>query len=329
MPTLKDVADLAGVTVTTVSRMLNNKANVSEKTQKKIREAMKELNYLPNEVARSLINKKSNMIGLIVPSAINFFFANLIQYVETYVSSHNYKLLLCISDLDKDKERECFAMLNANRVDGVIVASRTQNIEKSINFKAPIVTIERALSDDVPSVSPDNYNGGELAALSLMKAGCQNLLYIGSSHEDIEACMRLTGFSDTLRKNGVKNAEIIHAGERDYVNLSYGKVIEELFRKHPRTDGIFAANDVIASQILQYCHNKKIAIPKKLQIIGYDDAGLAALTTPLLSSIRQPIKEMCRAAVENIIQQSNNQTVPKRTVFPVSLIIRESGGLKL
>lgn len=326
MATLKDVATLAGVTVTTVSRMLNNKANVSEKTKKKIYDAMESLDYMPNELARSLITKKSNVIGLIVPSAMNFFFAILIQYIEEYISAHNYKLLLCVSDLDVDKERDYFSMLKANRVSGVILTSRTKDIGKFLNFQAPITTIERTLSDDIPSISSDNYTGGSLAANHLIECGCKNLIYIGSSPEliDMEANKRFKGFSDTLRQAGIKESIVVHAAERDFINLSYANVIEKLFKKYPKTDGIFASNDVIAAQVLQYCYKNSINVPAQMKIVGYDDAGLAALTSPTLTTIRQPIKEMCKAAVESIIRQVEGEMAPKKVVFPVKLIVRES-----
>jgi len=327
MATLKDVADLAGVTVTTVSRMLNKKANVSEHTKQKIHAAMEALDYIPNEVARSLSTKKSHVIGLIVPSAVNFFFASIIQYIEEYVSAHQYKLLLCISDLDKDKEYEYYTMLRANRVDGVIVTSRTRDIDKLIHFQSPVLTIERTLSDGIPSISSDNYAGGSLAALHLLEMGCKNLVYIGGNLAlDIEANRRLEGFSETLRKCGIKETVVAHTGERDFINLSYGNIIESLFMKYADTDGVFASNDVIAAQVLQYCHRHHIDIPGRLKIVGYDDAGLAALCSPTLTTIRQPIKEMCKAAVDNIIQLSKGKMVPKRIIFPVSISMRESSG---
>ncbi|MCL2398156.1 MAG: LacI family transcriptional regulator [Defluviitaleaceae bacterium] len=325
MATLKDVADMAGVTVTTVSRMLNNKVNVSDPTKQKIYKAMETLDYIPNEVARSLLTKKSNVIGLIVPSAVNFFFAAVIQYIEEYISAHQYKLLLCISDLNKEKESEYFTMLRASRVDGVIVTSRTRDIDKLINFKAPIVTIERTLSDDIPSISSDNYAGGSLAADHLLKAGCRNLVYIGGSPDlDVEANKRLAGFSETLHKNNIKETVVIHTSERDFINLSYSEVIENLFQEYSEADGIFASNDVIAAQILQYCYKERIDVPRQIKVVGYDDAGLSALCSPPLTTIRQPIMEMCKCAVENIIQLIEGGTVPSKVIFPVQLIERGS-----
>ena len=325
MATLKDVADKAGVTVTTVSRMLNNKVNVSEKTKKKIYRAMDALDYTPNELARALTMQRSNVIGLIIPSAKHFFFADMIHCIEEYVSAQKYKLLLCVSDLDEKKESEYFTMLKANRVAGVIVASRTQNIGALINFKAPIVTIERTLTEEIPSISSDNYTGGSLAAVHLLKAGCKALAYIGGSPElDMEGNKRFTGFSETLCKEGIKEPVVINATERDFIKLDYENVIESLFQNHRGIDGIFATNDIIAAQILQYCHRHGIKVPEQMKIIGYDDTKLCSLCFPTISSISQPIDEMCRCAVETVIQLSEGKMVPSRILFPVHLVERES-----
>ena len=169
MATLKDVARLSGVTVTTISRMLNNRVNVSEKTRAKILAAMEELDYHPNELAQSLIRQKSSFIGLIVPSAKNFFFGAVIDCVERYVCASGYKLLLCVSDLDVNKEVEYFHMLKSNKVAGVILASHTQNLPEHVNLSnLPLVTIDRTLADSVPSACADNYAGGRLAAEHLL-----------------------------------------------------------------------------------------------------------------------------------------------------------------
>jgi len=325
MPTLKDVADLSGVTVTTVSRMLNNKVNVSDKTKRKIYEAMKALNYTPNEVARSLIMQKSNVIGLIVPSAKNFFFAEVIHYIEEFVSAHQYKLLLCVSDLNREKENEYFTMLNANRVSGVILASRTQDVETFINFKAPILTLERTLSDSIPSISSDSYAGASLVATHLVESGCKNLAYIGVSPElEMEGNKRLSGFRDTLKNNAVDDPVVINATERSFIGNDYKAVVDALFRDFPRVDGVFTSNEVIALQIIQHAQKNCIAIPDRLKVVGYDDTTLSSLCAPPLTSVRQPILEMCKAAVENIIMLSEGKTVPSKVVFPASLIVRGS-----
>ena len=248
MATLKDVARLSGVTVTTISRMLNNRVNVSEKTRAKILAAMEELDYHPNELAQSLIRQKSSFIGLIVPSAKNFFFGAVIDCVERYVCASGYKLLLCVSDLDVNKEVEYFHMLKSNKVAGVILASHTQNLPEHVNLSnLPLVTIDRTLADSVPSACADNYAGGRLAAEHLLD-GCRHLAYIsGSAGIEMDANKRWVGFCDVCRERGAEPPVMVDASERDFIAMRYEPLIHQLFQEHPEVDGVFSSNDIIAS----------------------------------------------------------------------------------
>lgn len=325
MATLKDVAQLAGVTVTTISRMLNNRANVSPKTRAKIEQAMQELDYQPNEIAQSLIKQKRNIIGLIVPSARNFFFSMVIDHVERYASLNGYKLLLCISDLELRKEKEYFNMLKGNKVAGVILASHTQNLEKHISLTQPLVTIDRTVSEEIPSVCADNYNGGRLAARHLLEKGCRSLAYIsGSANIKMDANKRYIGFGDVCREQGVKGPVMVDASEQQFITMKYQNLIHELFQQHPDVDGIFASNDIIAAQILQYCAGAGIRVPEKLKVIGYDDIDLASLCTPQLTTIRQPVEAICKCAVEQVVRAAKGETVPDNVTFPVELVVRET-----
>lgn len=325
MPTLKDVAALAGVTVTTVSRMLNNSAPVSAKTRAKIEAAMQALDYQPNELAQSLTRQKSHFIGLIVPSARHFYFARLIDYIERYVWQAGYKLLLCISDLELQKEIEYFNMLKSNRAAGIIIASHTPQLLEHISFKAPLITLERKLAQDIPAVTADNYNAGRLAGEHLISRGCRQLLYFSGSRKlEMEANKRYAGLSDVCLEHGLAVPGLIDADERAFIAMDYRELIAELFRARAETDGIFCSNDIIAAQILQYCRAQGIEVPQRLRLLGCDDTDLASLTIPRLSSIRQPLEAICAAAVRSLVAAAEGETIPSDTVFPVELIVRES-----
>lgn len=324
MATLKDVARLSGVTVTTISRMLNHRANVSEKTRAKILAAMEELDYHPNELAQSLIKQKSSFIGLIVPSAKNFFFGAVIDCVERYVCASGYKLLLCVSDLDVNKEIEYFHMLKSNKVAGVILASHTQNLLEHVNLTSlPVVTIDRTLADSVPSACADNAFGGQLAAGHLLDRGCRRLAYIsGSAGIEMDANKRWAGFQAVCRERGAAAPVMVDASERDFIAMRYEPLIHRLFQEHPEVDGVFSSNDIIAAQVLQYCSQRGIPVPERLKVVGYDDTDLACLTTPPLTTIHQPVEDICRWAVERIVE--GRTETPEARVFPVQLIQRQS-----
>ncbi len=324
MSTLKDVAEKSGVTVTTVSRMLNGRGYVSDKTKKKIKQAMKELNYQPNALARALSLKKSDFIGLIVPSASHMFFCKIIDYVEHFVSKNGYKLLLCNSNLEPKKEIEYFNMLNANKVAGVIIASRTQNIDKNIAIDAPVISIDRIISPTIPSICSDNYQGGVLAAEHLIAKGCKKLVHIsGSTNLNMDGNKRYYGFKEVCEKKGIPYV-VIDATEEQFLSMHYETIINMIFDNHPDVDGIFTSNDIIAAQVIGICNKRGIKIPDQIKIVGYDNIDLCTLCSPTITTIHQSVKEICQYAVESIIFKTDNKTIPSSVAFPVTLIERET-----
>lgn len=324
MASLKEVAEKAGVTITTVSRMLNKPDKVSKKTSERIRQAMNDLQYKPNEIAQSLSKKTSNIIGLIVPSARNYFFCKIIDSIEHYTTIYGYKLLLCASNHERSKEIEYFGMLKANKVAGVIIASRTQDIGESVSLDAPIISIDRRISPIIPSVSSDNFIGGCLAARHLIEKGSKKMAYFSGSPTlvGMDANRRLQGFESILKEHGM-NPVVLELSEDRFVSMKYEDVITAFFAEHDDIDGVFTSNDIIAAQIIRYCHVKGINVPGKMRIVGYDDIDLAGLYTPSITTIRQPIDDICRFAVESIVNYKD-RTIPITTTFPVKLIERES-----
>lgn len=325
MATLKDVASLAGVTVTTVSRMMNGRCNVSPATRAKIEDAMKTLGYHPNELARGLAKKSSNIIGLIVPSAQNYFFASVIEHVEAYASANGCKLLLCVSNLDAQKEKEYFNMLLANKVMGIILASHTQNIDDFIHIDAPLIVIERTPAVNVPCALTDNYSGGYLAGKHLIEKGCKKILYFsGHSTIDADPHKRLIGLKDACKDLGVAQPIQFDASWEQFISMNYDATVEQIFRRYPDVDGILASNDIMAANIVRYCHRHGIRIPEDLKVIGYDDTSFARHCTPQLTTIHQPIDELCCFAVKSILRAAEGQMIPVSATFPVRLVERET-----
>ena len=322
MATIKDVAKLSGVTVTTVSRMLNNRGYVSEKTKKNIRKAMKELNYQPNEIARSLSTKKSKIIGLVVPSASNPFFSKVIDAVEHHCSNNKYKLLLCNSNREIEKETEYFDMLNANKVSGVIIASHTQNLASNIVVDSFVISIDRVIGTNIPSVCSENYQGGVLAAEHLISKGCKKLAHISGSYDlNMDANKRFFGFRDVCEKNKIPYV-VIDASEEQFVSMHYQEMIASLLKNNPDVNGIFTSNDILAAEVIQACYNKGIKVPDQMKIVGYDDIDLCEIYTPPITTIHQPINDICKYAVESIIFNTEKGIIPINVTFPVRLVVR-------
>lgn len=324
MPTLKDVAERAHVTVTTVSRVLNHRGAISEKTAKRVFAAMQEIGYHPNEAARSLSGKSSNIIGVIVPAVSNPFFADMANHLEQYASEQGYKIILCNSNHEKSKEKEYIDMLRSNKVAGIVLASRTRNLDELEDASLPIVSFERIASNQLSAVACDNYHGGVLAAQHLIDCGCTNLVHIGGVvNLAMPADDRCKGFVDVCEKSGVPY-RIISTLESHFRNMDYAEIIEALLKDDPSVDGIFASSDVIAAEVLHVCHTHGIQVPEQMQVVGFDDTKLSRLLTPRLTTIHQPLEQMCHLALDTILAQRNGNDVSSRTILNVQLIQRET-----
>lgn len=324
MATLKDVAEKAGVTVTTVSRVINNRGYISEQTRKKIYDVMKELNYQPNELARSLSKQRTNTIGIIVPHIVHPYFAKLISYLETAAANRKYKILLCNTKEQTEKELEYIEMCMSNRVSGIVLCSRNIDINKMKNLGIPVITIERNLEAGTVGIECDNYLGGKLATEHLIECGCKSLLHFsGIIDEDMPADARAEAFIDVCNKNGVRHYEK-QSNINIYNNMDYHEFIKKTLLEVPAVDGIFASSDLIAAQVIQVCAALNIKIPEQLKLVGFDDVDIAQLTTPMITTIHQPIKEMSDWAIEFIEKSLKNEAVPEQIKLPVTLVKRQT-----
>lgn len=324
MATLKDVAEEAGLTVGTVSRVLNNRGYISDNAREKVRNAMKKLNYHPNEVARSLQGKSTNTIGLIVPHIRHPYFAEMISNIENEAYKKGYRILLCNSQSIEEKEREYIEICTGNRVAGIILCSGTVSVEVFEGIHVPVVTMERFLDNGTAAVECDNRQGGALAAEKLISCGCRHLLHVGNiSSVSMPADQRSEGFREVCEKKGIAFAEVF-TEQAQYHDMKYDAMIEAALSERPETDGLFANSDVIAAQALQVCRRLGVPVPSKMKIVGFDDVNIAALTTPQLTTIHQPVREMAEIAVSLLHDAVSGKMVPKRTVLPVYLVERET-----
>lgn len=323
MPTIKDVALRAGVTVTTVSRVLNNRGYISDRTRHKVAEAMKELDYVPNEMARSLLRQRSGIIGLIVPTVSHPFFGELAMHIEYYAYEAGYKILLCNSHLDSAKERDYIDMLKRHKVDGIIMGSHTLDVHEYLNLSMPVVTIDRKLDARIPSVSSDNRQGGLLATRRLISRGCRKVAMIaGSLQLDLLANQRCTSFIAETETRGIPHVMV--QTNLDVLDYSqYGDLVDKLFAEHPDVDGVFTS-DVKAAHVIQACARMGKAVPRDVKVVGYDDTQIASLLVPRLTTIRQPKEAMAKLALETVVKQICGEPYSLETILPVELVERDS-----
>lgn len=324
MATLKDVAERSGVTVTTVSRVINNRGYISDQTRQRVYDVMKELNYQPNELARSLSMQRTNTIGIIVPHIVHPYFAKLISNLESEAAKKKLKIMLCNTKGETEKEKEYIEMCSSNRVSGIILCSRNVNAKQIADLNIPVICFEKNSEVGITSIQCDNYMGGRLATEHLIQHGCRSLIHFGGiTNEDMPADDRSKAFIDVCDHHGVKHYEK-QSDIRIYNEMEYHDYIKKTLLEVPDADGVFASSDLIAAQVIQVCKSLGISVPEQMKLVGFDDVNIAQLTTPTITTIRQPVKEMSEWAIEFIIKKMNGQMIPDKLTLPVQLIQRQS-----
>ncbi|QKS72550.1 LacI family DNA-binding transcriptional regulator [Paenalkalicoccus suaedae] len=299
MATIRDVAKSAGVSVATVSRVLNKKGYVSKESEKAVMSAIASLNYEPNSVARTLNNKSSSMIGLVVPDITNPFFPELARAIEDVANIYGYTVVLCNTDEEVKKEKQYLHALKQKYIDGIILTTSSLSDEDYSKLNIPIVALDRVIDDKTPSVFSDNKKGGEMATEHLIANGCKYLAHIRGPIGVGPADDRYEGFVETAEKFNVPYI-VVNA---DFHLDRSREVAEELLRNHPNIDGIFASSDVAAAGVMKAAHSVGRLIPENLNVIGFDGIPMGTMLTPALTTVKQPIYDMGALATRLLIKQ--------------------------
>lgn len=315
------MAKAAGVSVATVSRVLNETGYVHEDTKKAVNEAIKQLNYSPNEVARSLFKRKSRLIGLLLPDITNPFFPLLARGVEDEMQLHDFRLIFGNTDEDGEKEKDYIQTFQQNNVIGMI--SMTNNLSKTTyqDLALPVVFLDRT-SSSLPSVYADGKEGGRLAAREIINRGSKRITLIKGPALLQTAQDRFLGALEVLSSSDI-NFYVMSTSSFSFNDAE--KWAKDLFEKYGDTDGIIASNDIVATAVLHEALRRGKSIPSDLQIIGFDDIPHSSLLFPPLSTIRQPAYEMGREAAKLLINMINNKKVHEKNIqLPVSFIERST-----
>jgi len=324
MTTLDDIAKLAGVSATTVSRVINNYGSLSEKTKNKVFAAMKELNYQPNSLARSLKGKKTQLIGVILPGVSNPFFGQMVQEIEDQLFKKGFRMILCNAGNDSEKERDYLRMLMANRVDGIIAGSHNLGIEEYQKVGLPIISFDRYLSDKIPIVSSDNYYGGKLAAQSLLMSGSRKLQIItGANRPNSPTSDRLKGFKEVLDKHDL-NFDVMEIEFGSSPNIKSLKIKELLSKK--QVDGIFCTDDLTALLVMQQARELGIILADDVRLVGYDGSKFIQNYHPELTTIMQPISDIVTMMIDLLLKRIDNPEcqLEANYTLPVKLLTGET-----
>ena len=323
MVTIKDVAVRAGVSVTTVSRVMNNRGPLSENTKTAVKRAMEELGYMPNDVARALGKNSLNIIGLIVPSIQHPFFAELVHAFEYDSYTRGYKLMVSASDYNYKKEKHSVGLLRRTMVDGIIYASHSMGSDFLEDMKVPAVTLENVFAG-LPAILSDNAQGGFLAARHLLARGCRNLVTIsGQRNLHLSADERTVSFIRECERQGA-SCKVYSADEEMLKTMEYSRIVSQVFNENPNMDGIFASSDIIGAQCIQMAFSLGYKILDEIKIVGYDDVILSRLVYPPLTSIRQNIPDLVKATMDTLVALIAGEKVPETQTIPVTFIERRT-----
>lgn len=321
MATIKDVAKKANVSVATVSRVVNNTGYVNTETRNLVLDAIKSLDYIPSELARSLFKKQSNLIGVIIPHLTTYFYGELIEALEDAVIDKGYRLMTFNSRNDAEREQRFMNVFSQYHISGLIVAAHLNKLRSYQKLALPMVAIDHHVSDTIPSISSDNQMGGELAAKHFLKRKAKKVIHFRGASFLLTVKDRDQGFKKTLAKSDI---QIIDA-DLDF-NTPDTEKIKETLSAHKDVDGIFCDGDLIAMHVIKVAEKVGLKIPDDFELIGYDDLELNQLITPTLSSVQQDIELIAKKAIESLIEliKDSKATLPDHQTFPVRLIERDS-----
>lgn len=320
MVTIKDVAIKAGVGIATVSRVINNQPRVKESTRLRVKAVIEELGYTPSEIARNMTRRRSGIIGFVVPYSHHIFFASLIYHLENALFKYNYKLMVCNSGSDIQKEIELIGMLKNQRVDGIVFLTSNE-VDKIIPKGRPIISFDRRF-EGVAYVTTDNYRGGQIAAQTLIEAGAKKLLFIGDdaqgelSRITTEVSNRRKGFIDYCKKVGFENVKTIeYPLEERFIPT---KFIQKMVHKNLEYDGIFAISDELGYHLIQIYQSLGKKIPEDVKIISFDGIDAPFFNTNKITAIQQPLEEIGEQLASNIVALVEGRDVVD-VVLPITL----------
>ncbi|EGL83309.1 transcriptional regulator, LacI family [Caldalkalibacillus thermarum TA2.A1] len=333
-PTIYDVAKEAQVSIATVSKVINDTGRISEKTRKRVLEAMEKLRYQPSVVASALTGKRTNTLGLLIPDLANPFFAEVARHVEDRGQEKGFNVIMCSTDYNPAKEAKYISLLKQKQVDGIILGSGFYNDQMIAELQQenfPLVMISQEIPAlDIDTVSVDDFMGGYQVTQYLLSLGHRRIGVIAESFQDNPANVRwsskerIRGYREALEAAGIGFDEdlvfisnsTIEAGKR---------VAGALLDAGPHPTAIFALNDVLAIGTIKAVRERGLKIPEDIAIVGFDDTILATIVDPPLTTVAQPIRDMGYQAMDLLIEKiEGKENTTKRIILSPQLMIRQT-----
>lgn len=321
MSSMNDVAKKAGVSIATVSRVLNSNGNVNDATRARILKVIKELKYQPSRVAKRLRSKSvsSNLFGVLLADIVNPFYVDVLRGIEEVAYKNNYAIIMCNFGQDEKKEKLYLDILQSEAIDGLIASPANeddQQLKKMVKEGLPVVCVDRGLSGtDVDVVSVDNVIGAFNAVDYLIKSGYKRIAYIAGLPSVPSSFLRERGYRDALAANGMAfDEDLVRYGNSKH--QSGVELSNELLAMPEPPDALFTGNNLITLGALETIHKRKLKIPEDIAILGFDDMYWSSSLNPPLTAVRQPAFEIGKRAMELLIQRIQD---PQRSSIQMML----------
>lgn len=328
--TIKDVAKLAGVSISTVSRVVNDSKPVSPEARRKVLHAIKELEYEPNEVARSLVTKKSNLIGVIVDDVGSHYVAQIVRGIEEIGRMYNYDIVLSSSYGDAKTEMKFLQLLRTKQAEGIILVSEILNeelLEYVNELKVEFIYLNRYYNvPELPTISLDNKKAANMMMDYLINLGHKNILYL-TQEKDTDLTIekfKIEAYENSMKNIGAK--PILHQvnGHEIYVGYNAGPDIWKKVKDNNIT-AVFCSQDELAIGFMNYLHDNGIKVPDEISVSGYGDISVAPIYRPPLTTIKEPYYDIGAVSVRKILKKLIGEPIDdEKIILPIRLMERES-----
>jgi LacI family transcriptional regulator len=322
---VKDIAEMAGTSVATVSRVINQNGRFSKETEQRVKEIIEKYDYQPNQLARGLRVSHTRIVGILVPDITNDFFSSLTREVQLTLMQNGYMTLICNTNEDEEQTRKQVQMLLAQKVSGIIYIGEINSTEK---FNIPTVYLDRdprsreadlELTSDL--IECDNIQGGYLAGQELVRKGARKVTFVCFDKQLIMVKKRIQGYCQALEEAGLEVYSGIYAPNVTYEDGA--EATRQILERQKDIDGIFYTSDVLAIGGLNYLQSVGIEVPGQIKIVGFDGIKSDQIVNPQLTTVQQSVQRMGELAAQRLLARIRGEDLePERIRIPVELIER-------
>lgn len=328
MITIEDVAREAGVSVATVSRVINQNGAVSLKSEEKVNLAITKLNYRPNVWGQRLRRQESRMILIFVPYISNPFYASIVSGVEDTVRKQGYGTMLCITNGDKTREQEFIKLLYDGQADGAVILcvdKHDKNIERLAKEVPVVQCCEYCMNEDISHVSVDNFAAANQVVQYLGSLGHERIGFVGSVNQFISSEDRQRGYEEGLKYLGLSaRDQYLTYADEDYSFNSGVQAGLKLLSLKERPTAIFCISDVLALGAVRAARNLGLEVTRDVSVVGFDDVEYATMLSPMLTTVSQPRYSLGKTSAQMLIQQIESGEQSSSVYLEHKLILRES-----